>query len=218
MTGRECKIDMWYLVGSKRKLLLLSFCHFACAEQSKQGSAAVLLDVLSSCLDHMPKGKARTYIQSQCPKIMASLCLGTDSHLLLNTDFGVTKSFSSVYICPCWYKGTRVKMIFFFLTDCRLHPSPVIDSNIVWVTKWVDYSNKYGFGFQLSNDALGVLFNDTSRILMSPDGRCGNIFFFLLLLHCIFHIGCQRGRQAVNKSISTRTLPAVYCKPLAIHL
>lgn len=62
MTGRECKIDMWYLVGSKRKLLLLSFCHFACAEQSKQGSAAVLLDVLSSCLDHMPKGKARTYI------------------------------------------------------------------------------------------------------------------------------------------------------------
>lgn len=43
---------------------------------------------------------------------------------------------------------------------------------ITWVTKWVDYSNKYGFGFQLSSDALGVLFNDASRIIMAPDGRC----------------------------------------------
>ncbi|CAG5126129.1 unnamed protein product, partial [Candidula unifasciata] len=46
-----------------------------------------------------------------------------------------------------------------------------ITAEIIWVTKWVDYSNKYGFGFQLSTDALGVLFNDTSRIIMAPDGR-----------------------------------------------
>lgn len=65
------------------------------------------------------------------------------------------------------------------LTTCLEHmpkdniqnPPALADSNIVWVTKWVDYSNKYGFGFMLSNDSLGVLFNDTSRILMSPDGR-----------------------------------------------
>ncbi|KAK7100676.1 serine/threonine-protein kinase PLK1-like [Littorina saxatilis] len=75
----------------------------------KQRSAANLLEVLSTCLEHMPNG-------SQNPPAMP-------------------------------------------------------DSNIVWVTKWVDYSNKYGFGFMLSSDALGVLFNDTSRILMSPDGR-----------------------------------------------
>jgi hypothetical protein len=48
---------------------------------------------------------------------------------------------------------------------------PLNDPTVVWVTKWVDYSNKYGFGFQLSNDVMGVLFNDTSRIVMSPDGR-----------------------------------------------
>lgn len=46
-----------------------------------------------------------------------------------------------------------------------------MNAEITWVTKWVDYSNKYGFGFQLSSDALGVLFNDTSRIIMAPDGR-----------------------------------------------
>ncbi|XP_012940490.1 serine/threonine-protein kinase PLK1 [Aplysia californica] len=52
----------------------------------------------------------------------------------------------------------------------RANPTPV-NCEITWVTKWVDYSNKYGFGFQLSSDALGVLFNDTSRIIMAPDGR-----------------------------------------------
>ena len=55
--------------------------------------------------------------------------------------------------------------------DCRQNPPALADSSIVWVTKWVDYSNKYGFGFMLSNDAMGVLFNDTSRILLSPEGR-----------------------------------------------
>jgi hypothetical protein len=52
----------------------------------------------------------------------------------------------------------------------KANPAP-INAEIIWVTKWVDYSNKYGFGFQLSSDALGVLFNDTSRIIMAPDGR-----------------------------------------------
>ncbi|KAM9323210.1 serine/threonine-protein kinase PLK3 [Pholidichthys leucotaenia] len=32
--------------------------------------------------------------------------------------------------------------------------------SFLWVTKWVDYSNKYGFGFQLSNQSIGVLFNE----------------------------------------------------------
>ncbi|BFY99869.1 hypothetical protein BsWGS_02909 [Bradybaena similaris] len=52
----------------------------------------------------------------------------------------------------------------------KTSPKP-ITAELTWVTKWVDYSNKYGFGFQLSSDALGVLFNDTSRIIIAPDGR-----------------------------------------------
>lgn len=76
----------------------------------KPRCASTLLDVLNTCLDHMPK-------------------------------------------------------------DVSFNPTPLSDPCTVWVTKWVDYSNKYGFGFQLSNDVMGVLFNDTSRIVMSPDGR-----------------------------------------------
>ncbi|CAH1775220.1 unnamed protein product [Owenia fusiformis] len=55
--------------------------------------------------------------------------------------------------------------------DCPDNPSPLVQSNVLWVTKWVDYSNKYGFGYQLSDRTIGVLFNDGSRICRSPDGR-----------------------------------------------
>ncbi|ESP01233.1 hypothetical protein LOTGIDRAFT_112005, partial [Lottia gigantea] len=79
-------------------------------KQCKPRSAARMLEVLSTCLEHMPKD------------------------------------------------GTQ-------------DPTEINDKKMVWVTKWVDYSNKYGFGFQLSNNSMGVLFNDTSRVLLSPDGR-----------------------------------------------
>jgi serine/threonine protein kinase len=41
----------------------------------------------------------------------------------------------------------------------------------VFITKWIDYSNKYGFGFQLSDKSVGVLFNDTTRISYSADRK-----------------------------------------------
>ncbi|XP_022240062.1 serine/threonine-protein kinase PLK1-like isoform X2 [Limulus polyphemus] len=42
-------------------------------------------------------------------------------------------------------------------------------STILFITKWIDYSNKYGFGFQLSDNSVGVLFNDTTKIGLSAD-------------------------------------------------
>ena len=39
----------------------------------------------------------------------------------------------------------------------------------VFISKWVDYSNKFGFGFQLSNGCVGVLFNDSTKIGTTPD-------------------------------------------------
>ncbi|PIK37091.1 hypothetical protein BSL78_26075 [Apostichopus japonicus] len=39
----------------------------------------------------------------------------------------------------------------------------------LWISKWVDYSNKYGFGYQLSNGTVGVMFNDRSKIIFPPD-------------------------------------------------
>ncbi|CAK9438812.1 uncharacterized protein LODBEIA_P30360 [Lodderomyces beijingensis] len=37
--------------------------------------------------------------------------------------------------------------------------------NPTLISKWVDYSNKYGFSYQLTNDDIGVLFNDENTLL-----------------------------------------------------
>ena len=44
----------------------------------------------------------------------------------------------------------------------------------IFVSKWIDYSNKYGFGYQLSDKTVGVLFNEGTRICQSApnDNQC----------------------------------------------
>ena len=41
----------------------------------------------------------------------------------------------------------------------------------VWVKKWVDYSSKYGLGYYLSNEAAGVYFNDSTKMVLDPNGH-----------------------------------------------
>ncbi|CAN2391868.1 positive regulation of chaperone-mediated autophagy, partial [Pristimantis euphronides] len=43
--------------------------------------------------------------------------------------------------------------------------------DFVWVSKWVDYSNKYGFGYQLSNRNIGVLFNNGTHMVLPASRR-----------------------------------------------
>lgn len=40
----------------------------------------------------------------------------------------------------------------------------------VWVQQWIDYSAKYGIGYLLSTNSVGVLFNDSTKIICAPDG------------------------------------------------
>uniref|UniRef100_A0AAY4ETI6 Serine/threonine-protein kinase PLK n=1 Tax=Denticeps clupeoides TaxID=299321 RepID=A0AAY4ETI6_9TELE len=44
-------------------------------------------------------------------------------------------------------------------------------SSFQWVTKWVDYSNKYGFGYQLSDHTVGVLFNNGTHMSLLADRK-----------------------------------------------
>lgn len=46
----------------------------------------------------------------------------------------------------------------------------------IWVTKWVDYSSKYGLGYLLLNGSTGVYFNDSTKIILSP---CGTYFDYI---------------------------------------
>lgn len=50
--------------------------------------------------------------------------------------------------------------------------------NPTLISKWVDYSNKYGFSYQMNNDDIGVLFNDDNTIL-----KLHNSDRFLELIH-----------------------------------
>eukprot|EP00118_Oscarella_pearsei_P026386 m.309833 g.309833 ORF g.309833 m.309833 type:complete len:600 (+) comp48146_c0_seq1:94-1893(+) len=61
---------------------------------------------------------------------------------------------------------------------------------IYWISKWVDYSDKYGLGYQLSDNSVGVLFNDNTRILLAADGQ--NLQYIDREGHEEFHLLCER--------------------------
>lgn len=42
---------------------------------------------------------------------------------------------------------------------------------IFWISKWVDYTDKYGVGYQLCDNSVGVLYNDLTRIVLLADGH-----------------------------------------------
>ena len=49
------------------------------------------------------------------------------------------------------------------------HPSTSHAASI-WVVRYVDYTSKYGLGFLLNTGSAGVYFNDSTKIIVSPDG------------------------------------------------
>lgn len=42
--------------------------------------------------------------------------------------------------------------------------------NEIHVKKWVDYSSKYGLGYLLSDGSTGVYFNDSTKMILEPNG------------------------------------------------
>jgi hypothetical protein len=57
-----------------------------------------------------------------------------------------------------------------FPTSQRLRPPGSSPTASVWVVRYVDYTSKYGLGFLLNTGSAGVYFNDSTKIVMSPDG------------------------------------------------
>lgn len=53
----------------------------------------------------------------------------------------------------------------------RCNPSLVDEFTPLFVTKWIDYSNKYGLAFQLSDRSVGVLFNDSTKMSYTHDRK-----------------------------------------------
>ncbi|KAJ1990454.1 Cell cycle serine/threonine-protein kinase cdc5/MSD2 [Dimargaris cristalligena] len=48
----------------------------------------------------------------------------------------------------------------------------------VFMSKWIDLSNKYGLGYELTNNSYGVHFNDNTTLLLLPDQqRIEHLFY-----------------------------------------
>lgn len=64
--------------------------------------------------------------------------------------------------CALERKGTA----YFGIYPNALHAKPAQH----YLTKWVDYTSKYGMGYILSDGSVGVYFNDATKILLYPNG------------------------------------------------
>uniref|UniRef100_A0A8D3D1H9 Serine/threonine-protein kinase PLK n=1 Tax=Scophthalmus maximus TaxID=52904 RepID=A0A8D3D1H9_SCOMX len=68
-------------------------------------------------------------------------------------------------------------------------PQGSTSCSLQWVTKWVDYSNKYGFGYQLSDHTVGVLFNNGTHMSLLPDRK--TIHYYAELGQCSVFPTCE---------------------------
>lgn len=62
----------------------------------------------------------------------------------------------------------------------RIHNKYAVTGNLrtpTLISKWVDYSNKHGFSYQLSSEDIGVLFNDGNSLLRVNHS---NSFWYIL--------------------------------------
>ena len=54
------------------------------------------------------------------------------------------------------------------LFDEAEHPA---STPVIWISKWVDYTDRYGIGYQLCDNSVGILFNDITRVVLLADGQ-----------------------------------------------
>lgn len=89
-----------------------------------------------------------------------------------NNPFSVTKVVGKEYPLDCFMslfsmlrsvkEWTESTLGEFVSEQCAYVP-------LVWVNSWIDYTNTYGFAYQLSNKNSGLIFNDETRMLYQKD-------------------------------------------------
>lgn len=80
-------------------------------------------------------------------------------------------------------------------SDCI--PKEHLSTSFHWVTKWVDYSNKYGFGYQLSDHTVGVLFNNGAHMSLLPDKK--TVHYYAELGQCSIFAATEAPEQFISQ-------------------
>ncbi|KAI6170209.1 Serine/threonine-protein kinase PLK [Aphelenchoides besseyi] len=73
----------------------------------------------------------------------------------------------AIQLSPFYYKPGEPTQNY----ELSVHDEHPASAPVFWVSKWVDYSNKYGLSYQLCDDTVGCLFNDNTKILVDPTGN-----------------------------------------------
>lgn len=97
--------------------------------------------------------------------------------LNFNSQFNKTISKLDQTLRDTAHNMRRLQMLTSDKLDLDVKELPTCE-NPTLISKWVDYSNKYGFSYQMNNDDIGVLFNDDNTIL-----KLHNSDRFLELIH-----------------------------------
>uniref|UniRef100_A0A0K0DYW6 polo kinase n=1 Tax=Strongyloides stercoralis TaxID=6248 RepID=A0A0K0DYW6_STRER len=58
--------------------------------------------------------------------------------------------------------STNRKLISSYIMDNALHPQ---SAPVYYCTKWIDFSYKYGFGYELCDGSMGLMFNDQTHLI-----------------------------------------------------
>nr|XP_034343567.1 inactive serine/threonine-protein kinase PLK5 isoform X4 [Arvicanthis niloticus] len=135
--------------------LLLTQCRPPCPFTSKEASDPEE----GTELDHMETGSEEG----------GALCTEGQIHLLtLGTPpTGLTDPNGSLAL----QLEVTTRKLFLCLDAGPLRRTPPGEQRpVLWAPKWVDYSLKYGFGYQLSDGGSGVLFRDGSHMALHPPG------------------------------------------------
>uniref|UniRef100_A0A8C8DZB9 Serine/threonine-protein kinase PLK n=1 Tax=Oryzias sinensis TaxID=183150 RepID=A0A8C8DZB9_9TELE len=139
--------------------------------------------------------------QQQSKNLIENMQLKVTTHSLLYTprihkdllDFNVCfhknlSSIGSFKLLLFSLFGSNLQFGSNFLTANDI-PLTSSSCSLQWVTKWVDYSNKYGFGYQLSDNTVGVLFNNGTHMSLLPDRK--TIHYYAELGQCSVFPTCE---------------------------
>ena len=71
--------------------------------------------------------------------------------------------------------------------------------NECFVKKWIDYSSKYGLGYVLSNGYVGIVFNDSTKIVYKPKGM---VFIYIDKNTLISHTFNETFEKDLQKKVT----------------
>ncbi|ESP04695.1 hypothetical protein LOTGIDRAFT_223730 [Lottia gigantea] len=114
----------------------------------------------TSCLTMAPRFDTIAKSETLLRKPLSDINSGDEEPL----DYWLSDLYNQLSTAIASRPGERLNVV----EDAAEDPASM---PIYWVSKWVDYSDKYGLGYQLCDNSVGVLFNDSSRLILLANGE-----------------------------------------------